>query len=91
MILIILCDRRYPVSKRIISNTYIISYPYFNDKEINKYIDNYINSIIGMEYDYLNIYYDVKRNGNYIITFYIYLEKGNLLKRVEKTLIIGFK
>ena len=61
-------------------NTFI-EYPYFNNKNIDNYINTYINSLKD-SYDYLFIDYDYIDNNT--LTIYTYKEKNNIAQSTKK-------
>ena len=70
MIWIIDIDKDVLVNKEIIDDNIEISYPYFNDKKIDDFIDEYLdryknnNGIIDYDYD--------NRDNKYYVVFYKY-------------------
>ena len=67
-------------------NTYI-EYPYFNKKEIDHYITNYLNSYMTKKNDYLFIDYDyLEENNNIELSLYTYEENGIISKETINTL-----
>ena len=84
LILIYFYDKRELVLNRIYSdNNIYIEYPYFNNKNIDRYIDNYLNSIINnndnsnyfVDYDY------IIDDNNINLTIYSYKLYDNIIKK----------
>ena len=72
-------------------NTYI-EYPYFNKKEIDHYIANYLNSYQMKNNQYLFIDYDYQEKKEQIdFLFYIYEENHVLVKETTKKIIVHKK
>ena len=78
MIWIIDIDKDVLVNKEIINDNIEISYPYFNDKKIDDFINEYLdrykdnNGIIDYDYDYDN------RDNKYYVVFYKYFFDSNI-------------
>ncbi len=76
MIWIIGIDKDVLVNKEIISNNIEISYPYFNDKKIDNFINEYLNrykdnnGIIDYDYD--------SKDNKYYVMFYKYFFDNNI-------------
>ncbi len=76
MIWIIDIDKDVLVNKEIIDDNIEISYPYFNDKKIDDFIDEYLdryknnNGIIDYDYD--------NRDNKYYVVFYKYFFDSNI-------------
>ena len=76
MIWIIDIDKDFLVNKEIIDDNIEISYPYFNDKKIDDFIDEYLdryknnNGIIDYDYD--------NRDNKYYVVFYKYFFDSNI-------------
>ena len=76
MIWIIDIDKDVLVNKEIIADNIEISYPYFNDKKIDDFIDEYLdryknnNGIIDYDYD--------NRDNKYYVVFYKYFFDSNI-------------
>lgn len=76
MIWIIDIDKDVLVNKEIIDDDIEISYPYFNDKKIDDFIDEYLdryknnNGIIDYDYD--------NRDNKYYVVFYKYFFDSNI-------------
>lgn len=76
MIWIIDIDKDVWVNKEIIDDNIEISYPYFNDKKIDDFIDEYLdryknnNGIIDYDYD--------NRDNKYYVVFYKYFFDSNI-------------
>ena len=70
MLWIIDIDKDVLVNKEIINDNIEINYPYFNDKKIddfiNEYLDRYKNNNGIIDYDYDN------RDNKYYVVFYKY-------------------
>ena len=72
------------------SNNVYIEYPFFNNLDIDKYINNYLNDVV-RENNKSNIFmdYDYFYDDNVInLTMYTYREKDNILKKSNKNMEI---
>ena len=69
-------DKDVLVNKEIINDNIEINYPYFNDKKIddfiNEYLDRYKNNNGIIDYDYDN------RDNKYYVVFYKYFFDSNI-------------
>ena len=76
MLWIIDIDKDVLVNKEIINDNIEINYPYFNDKKIddfiNEYLDRYKNNNGIIDYDYDN------RDNKYYVVFYKYFFDSNI-------------
>ena len=63
-----------------------IEYPFFNNLNIDTYINQYLNYYMDGDYDYLMIDYDYEKKDSYIfLTMYIYQEANQLVRKIEKS------
>ena len=76
------------ISNRVYNASNVtINYPYFNNKKIDKYIENFI--INNMNYSNTFIDYDYNLvNNNYYVKFYIYKFNNNIYKYDERCFYI---
>ena len=93
ILLVLILVYFYNQKETILNKKYInkkdniyIEYPFFNDYNIDKYINNYLNKYINNYNNYLFIDYDYSSNNdNYILTFYIYNENNRIEKNNTNT------
>lgn len=77
IILIISKDKEVLVNKEVIGDNIEINYPYFGNKKIDNYINNYLNKYSKdtgiIDYDYY------KEENKYYVVFYKYFVKDNII------------
>jgi len=85
---IFISSKKYIYNKKYIDydNNIFIEIPYFNNGNIDNYLNNYVNKFTG-GCDYLFVDYDFIDNNN--LTLYIYKENDNIVKAVNKTFLVG--
>ena len=97
VVLIFLLIYFYDLKEMVVNKKYVdnnkniyIEYPYFNNRVIDKYINNYLKETISNSYNY-KLFMDYDYNiDNDIINLYIYTykEKDNSLRKVVKEIEI---
>ena len=82
LILIYFYDKRERIiNKKYVNNKVYIEYPYFNNIDIDLYINNYLNNIINIDNNKYFIDYDYKKNSNSIdLVIYKYKYSSNIIK-----------
>lgn len=76
------------VNKEIVSGTRNISYPFFDNDNVDNYISKYLNSY--SDIDNLIIDYDYYHNtDNYYVTFYKYINNNNMIANDSDTFLIN--
>jgi len=88
-LMIFIIDREKElVNKEIVSDTGVISYPFFDNGIIDSYISNYLDKYIKEDSDVL-IDYDYYNEDNvYYLTFYRYIFNGNMISNDSDAFVI---
>ena len=87
MLLILDNEKTSIVNKNVISDGVEVSYPFFGNEVVDRYISNYLNKYL--EEDEVFVDYDYYNDGSkYYTTFYSYVIKGNMISNNTDSFLI---
>ena len=73
LIIFIIDNDKSIINKEVFSDSKEISYPFFDNDKIDKYINNYLNEYLNVDGNVLIDYDYAQDNYNYFLTFYRYI------------------
>ena len=85
-------NNNYLVNKEYTKDNITINYPFFNNKKIDNYINNYLLKNIDEKYNNIFIDYDYKKiNDTFKVNFYTYSNINNVIKLNTNCVNINLK